>query len=176
MIRNPITLLLGLGVAAAMVAAFAPLEVAMLGVLAFAGPHNWFELRYLLGRLPSRLWVFRWYFVVATAGLVVLSFGSIAISWFGHYRPQSVGLALLAPGLAPFDPYAPHVTYKYAPPGTIIQETGQRFWFGADQLGRDRTVIVEPSPGQRGRLIDAVADAGNFHGCLAGWLAHYRAF
>lgn len=46
-------------------------------------------------------------------------------------------LALLAPVLAPFDPYEPHVTYKYAAPGTMLQETGQRFWFGADQLGRD---------------------------------------
>ena len=48
-----------------------------------------------------------------------------------------IGLALLAPALAPFDPYEVHVTYKYAGPGTILQETGQRFWLGADQLGRD---------------------------------------
>lgn len=48
-----------------------------------------------------------------------------------------VGLALLAPVLAPFDPYEVHVTYKYAAPGMILQETGQRFWLGADQLGRD---------------------------------------
>jgi peptide/nickel transport system permease protein len=48
-----------------------------------------------------------------------------------------IGLALLAPALAPFDPYEVHVTYKYAAPGTILQETEQRFWLGADQLGRD---------------------------------------
>jgi peptide/nickel transport system permease protein len=48
-----------------------------------------------------------------------------------------IGLALLAPVLAPFDPYEVHVTYKYAAPGVILQETGQRFWLGADQLGRD---------------------------------------
>jgi peptide/nickel transport system permease protein len=48
-----------------------------------------------------------------------------------------VGLALLAPVLAPFDPYEVHVTYKYAGPGLILPETGQRFWLGADQLGRD---------------------------------------
>jgi peptide/nickel transport system permease protein len=48
-----------------------------------------------------------------------------------------IGLALLAPALSPFDPYEVHVTYKYAGPGTILQETGQRFWLGADQLGRD---------------------------------------
>ena len=48
-----------------------------------------------------------------------------------------MGLALLAPALAPFDPSEVHVTYKYAAPGAILQETGQRFWLGADQLGRD---------------------------------------
>jgi peptide/nickel transport system permease protein len=46
-------------------------------------------------------------------------------------------LALLAPVMAPFDPYAVHVTYKYAAPGTVLETTGQRFWLGADQLGRD---------------------------------------
>jgi peptide/nickel transport system permease protein len=48
-----------------------------------------------------------------------------------------VCLALSAPLLMPFDPYEPHVRYKYANPGTIYPETGQRFWLGADQLGRD---------------------------------------
>jgi len=46
-------------------------------------------------------------------------------------------LALLASSLAPFDPYEVHVRYKYANPGVVLEETGQRFWFGADQLGRD---------------------------------------
>lgn len=48
-----------------------------------------------------------------------------------------VFLALLAPVIAPFDPYEVHVTHKYAGPGSILEGTGQRFWFGADQLGRD---------------------------------------
>ena len=47
-----------------------------------------------------------------------------------------VCLAVSAPLLMPFDPYEPHVLYKYANPGTIYTETGQR-WLGADQLGRD---------------------------------------
>jgi peptide/nickel transport system permease protein len=46
-------------------------------------------------------------------------------------------LALLAAYLAPFDPYEVHVRYKYANPGAVVEETGQRFWLGADQLGRD---------------------------------------
>ena len=48
-----------------------------------------------------------------------------------------VCLALLAPALAPFDPYEVHVTQKYAGPGASLAGTGQRFWLGADQLGRD---------------------------------------
>src|SRR5215470_15403175 len=48
-----------------------------------------------------------------------------------------VSLALLAASLAPFDPYEVHVRYKYANPGVVLEETGQRFWLGADQLGRD---------------------------------------
>lgn len=48
-----------------------------------------------------------------------------------------VSLAVFAPVLAPFDPYEVHVLYKYANPGALLKETGQRFWLGADQLGRD---------------------------------------
>lgn len=48
-----------------------------------------------------------------------------------------ITLAFLAPVISPFDPYAVHVTYKYAVPGTVLEPTGQRFWLGADQLGRD---------------------------------------
>jgi peptide/nickel transport system permease protein len=48
-----------------------------------------------------------------------------------------IAVALLASSLAPFDPYAVHVGYKYASPGALVEETGQRFWLGAAQLGRD---------------------------------------
>src|SRR5262245_62269440 len=45
--------------------------------------------------------------------------------------------AIMGPVIAPFDPYETHVPYKYAGPGTLFEATGQRFWLGADQLGRD---------------------------------------
>ena len=45
--------------------------------------------------------------------------------------------AVLAPLIAPFPPKDVHVTYKYASPGTTHEETGQKFWLGADQLGGD---------------------------------------
>ena len=52
----------------------------------------------------------------------------------------TVLLAILSSVISPFDPFEVHVfpvDYKYAPPGTIIEETGERFWLGSDQLGRD---------------------------------------
>jgi peptide/nickel transport system permease protein len=39
-------------------------------------------------------------------------------------------VAVFAPGIAPRDPYAPHVAFQYAPPGG-------EFLLGGDQLGRD---------------------------------------
>jgi peptide/nickel transport system permease protein len=49
----------------------------------------------------------------------------------------TVVVALASPSIAPFDPYEVHVRDKYAAPGTLHEETGQRFWLGTDQLGRD---------------------------------------
>jgi peptide/nickel transport system permease protein len=71
----------------------------------------------------------------------------ITIATFAQKKPLGVAggvillvmvlLAVLAPWIAPFDPYEVHVIYKYASPGSTIAGTGQRFWLGADQLGRD---------------------------------------
>ena len=49
----------------------------------------------------------------------------------------TVTVAILAPLIAPFDPKDVHVRDKYAGPGEKIQETGETFWLGSDQLGRD---------------------------------------
>lgn len=78
---------------AGVLVATVPIQVAMVSVLAFAGPHNLLELRYLLGRLPSRLTVFSRYFVVAGAGIAILAGSSIAMSWLGQDGglPPAVG-------------------------------------------------------------------------------------
>lgn len=57
-------------------AAFAtwlPLQVSIITVFLFAGPHNWFELRYFLSRLPVRFGKSRNFFLTAFIGLGVLT-------------------------------------------------------------------------------------------------------
>lgn len=65
--------LIGLAVLAAILAATLPIAFSMAIVFLFAGPHNWFETRYMLGRLPARagkLWPF---FTLAFVGIVGLT-------------------------------------------------------------------------------------------------------
>jgi len=66
------TALVACGVSAAVLASWLPLQVSIVTVFLFAGPHNWFELRYFLMRLPARFGRSRNFFVTAFAGLGVL--------------------------------------------------------------------------------------------------------
>ena len=59
--------------AAAVLATWLPLQVSILTVFLFAGPHNWFELRYFLMRLPVRFGRSRNFFLTAFAGLAILT-------------------------------------------------------------------------------------------------------
>src|SRR5438034_2487671 len=67
----------GLIVAAALVSAalasWLPLQVSIITVFLFAGPHNWFELRYFLTRLPARFGRSRNFFLVAFVGIGLLT-------------------------------------------------------------------------------------------------------
>ncbi|HYP00788.1 MAG TPA: hypothetical protein VER76_11405 [Pyrinomonadaceae bacterium] len=58
--------------ASAIFAGWMPLRASIITVFLFAGPHNWFELRYFLARLPARLGRSRNFFVVAFAGVASL--------------------------------------------------------------------------------------------------------
>src|SRR6185437_14086158 len=60
-------------VAAAAFASWLPLQVSIITLFLFAGPHNWFELRYFLMRLPVRFGRSRNFFLAAFAGLAVLT-------------------------------------------------------------------------------------------------------
>jgi membrane protein CcdC involved in cytochrome C biogenesis len=50
-----------------------PLQVSIVTVFLFAGPHNWFEFRYFLTRLPLRFGKSRNFFLTAFAGIGVLT-------------------------------------------------------------------------------------------------------
>jgi hypothetical protein len=60
-------------IGAAVLASWLPLQVSIITVFLFAGPHNWFEFRYFLMRLPVRFGRSRNFFTVAFAGLAILT-------------------------------------------------------------------------------------------------------
>ena len=66
-------------VAAAVLASWLPLQVSIVTVFLFAGPHNWFEFRYFLMRLPVRFGRSRTFFVTAFAGLAFLTVTYISL-------------------------------------------------------------------------------------------------
>jgi hypothetical protein len=63
----------------ALLASLVPLQISMLTVFLFAGPHNWFELRYFLMRLPVRFGKSRNFFVTAFAGIGLLTISYVAM-------------------------------------------------------------------------------------------------
>jgi hypothetical protein len=65
--------------AAAVFASLLPLQVSIVTLFLFAGPHNWFELRYFLMRLPVRFGRSRNFFLTAFAGLGVLALTYVSL-------------------------------------------------------------------------------------------------
>lgn len=63
----------------ALFASWLPLQFSVVTVFLFAGPHNWFELRYLLTRLPVRFGKSRNFFLTAFAGIGFLTVSYIAL-------------------------------------------------------------------------------------------------
>jgi hypothetical protein len=65
--------LLGVAVLAAVLAGAVPIQFSIATVFLFAGPHNWFEARYFLGRLPARAGKLWGFFALSAAGIVGLT-------------------------------------------------------------------------------------------------------
>jgi hypothetical protein len=63
-----------------------PLQVSIVTVFLFAGPHNWFELRYFLTRLPVRFGRSRDFFVTAFAGVGVLTLAYVSLPFIYSAR------------------------------------------------------------------------------------------
>lgn len=83
----------------AVLASWVPLQFSIVTVFLFAGPHNWFELRYFLMRLPVRLGRSRNFFVVAFAGIGLLALTYLSLPalyyaglWSGSNWPTAIAV------------------------------------------------------------------------------------
>jgi hypothetical protein len=82
----------------AALASWAPLQLSIVTVFLFAGPHNWFELRYFLMRLPARFGRSRNFFIAAFFGVGFLTVTYISLPvlyyaglWSGGNWPAAIG-------------------------------------------------------------------------------------
>ena len=64
-------------------AGWAPVGLSVVTVFLFAGPHNWFEFRYFVSRLPVSWGQSRNFFATAIAGVVLLTAGYAALPLLG---------------------------------------------------------------------------------------------
>jgi hypothetical protein len=82
----------------ALLASWLPLQVSVITVFLFAGPHNWFELRYFLMRLPVRFGRSRNFFLTAFAGIAFLTLTYIALPVLYSFNvwPDSAWPTILA--------------------------------------------------------------------------------
>ncbi|HEY8205770.1 MAG TPA: hypothetical protein VIF81_13640 [Pyrinomonadaceae bacterium] len=91
--------LLGSALLSAAFASWLPLQASILTVFLFAGPHNWFELRYFLTRLPVRFGRSRNFFIVAFAGIFALTLAYVSLPalyyanvWSGANWPTAIAI------------------------------------------------------------------------------------
>lgn len=65
--------MLGVASLALILAGWIPIQFSIATVFLFAGPHNWFEARYILGRLPARAGKLFGFFALSFLGIVGLT-------------------------------------------------------------------------------------------------------
>ena len=90
-------ILAGSALLSAAFASWLPLQASIVTVFLFAGPHNWFELRYFLMRLPVRFGRSRNFFIVAFAGIGALTLVYVSLPalyyanlWTGANWPTAI--------------------------------------------------------------------------------------
>ncbi len=71
--------LIAIACGSAILAGLVPLQFSIVTVFLFAGPHNWFEARYFLMRLPVRFGRSRNFFLIAFAGIGLLTITYVAL-------------------------------------------------------------------------------------------------
>lgn len=82
----------------AALASWVPLYLSIVTVFLFAGPHNWFELRYFLMRMPVRFGQSRRFFLTAFIGLFLLvaTYISLPIMYRAASWTNEASLTILA--------------------------------------------------------------------------------
>src|SRR5207237_10537426 len=63
---------------------FVPIAFSIAIVFLFAGPHNWIEARYFLGRLPARWGKLRGFFLLGFTGVFGLTAAFAALPWLSR--------------------------------------------------------------------------------------------
>jgi hypothetical protein len=91
--------LLVCAIASAALAGLLPLQVSIVTVFLFAGPHNWFELRYFLMRLPVRFGKSRAFFLTAFSGVGCLTVAYVSLPLLYQTRVWSYEISLTTLGL-----------------------------------------------------------------------------
>jgi hypothetical protein len=81
----------------AALASWLPLQISIVTVFLFAGPHNWLEARYFLMRLPVRFGRSRNFFLVAFSGIGLLTLAYVSLPamyyaniWSGANWPNAI--------------------------------------------------------------------------------------
>src|SRR5437763_3599599 len=77
-------ILIGSAIVSAAMASWLPLQMSIVTVFLFAGPHNWFEARYFLMRLPARFGRSRNFFIVAFSGIGLLTLMYVSLPALYH--------------------------------------------------------------------------------------------
>jgi hypothetical protein len=97
--RMFVAALLVCAIASAALAGLLPLQVSIITVFLFAGPHNWFELRYFLMRLPVRFGRSRAFFLTAFIGVACLTVAYVSLPLLYQTTVWSHEASLTAIGL-----------------------------------------------------------------------------
>jgi hypothetical protein len=89
--------LLACALTSALLASCLPLQFSIVTVFLFAGPHNWFELRYFLMRLPVRFGNSRNFFLTAFVGIALLTvtYASLPLLYrFGFWTNEAWSMVI----------------------------------------------------------------------------------
>ena len=84
-------ILIACAATSALMTSWLPLQVSIVTVFLFAGPHNWFEFRYFLMRLPLKLGKSRNFFLTAFVGIGFLTVGYLALPFLYNFTASMPG-------------------------------------------------------------------------------------